>query len=520
MEDETLMNKTAPAGKEILRVVEAVSNEKRVSKEIIFQAIEAALASATKKRHRLDLEVRVAVDRSSGHYETFRRWEVVADEDEPALEFPDRQIRLADARQQKPDVQIDEYLESPIDSVEFGRIGAQNARHVIVQKVREAERARVVEVYQHRVLQMVTGIVKSTDRNGAVIDLGDNVEGFLPRSEMIPRENVRSGDRMRCYLREVRPAPRGPQLVLSRTATELLIELFKLEVPEINEGLIEIVKGARDPGFRARIAVRATETRTDPIGACVGMRGSRVQAVSNELAGERVDIVQWDENPAQYAINAMVPADIISVVADEDVRSMDLIVEEENLSQAIGRGGQNVKLASDLIGWELNVISVEEAETKHEDKARTLQEIFQRHLAVDEELSNILVQEGFSSIEEIAYVPENEFQNIEEFKNDESLVAQLRKRAKDWLLTRELAKEIKLMDVKPAENLLSMEGMDQDLAYQLASCGVVTMEDLADQSIDELLEIEDIDKERAGALIMTARAPQLEKMGREERGDV
>jgi len=493
--------------KEILTVVDVVSNEKGVAKEIIFEAIEAALASATKKRQREDIEVRVAIDRETGDYETFRRWLVVEDDPEP-LEFPTREIKLADAQKDNPGIQAGDYIEEPMKSVEFGRIAAQTAKQVIVQKVREAERNQVVEAYEDKVGQMVGGVVKRVERGSVILDLGNNAEAIIPREDMIPREAVRPGDRIRAYLREVRPENRGPQLFLSRTAPELLIELFKLEVPEINEGMIEIINGARDPGSRAKIAVRANDQRIDPIGACVGMRGSRVQAVSNELAGERVDIILWDENPAQFVINAMAPAEVVSILVDEDSHSMDVAVAEENLSQAIGRGGQNVKLASELTQWELNVMSVEQADEKSEAEAQSLSQMFMEQLDVDEEVANILVQEGFSSIEEVAYVPENEMVEIEEF--DESLVNELRDRARDVMLTRAIVSEEKLTDTQPAEDLLKMEGMTEALAYELAARGVVTMEDLAEQSVDELLEIEGLEEARAGELIMTARKPWFE----------
>ena len=490
--------------KEILMVVDVVSNEKGVGKGIIFEAIEAALASATKKRQREDIEVRVAIDQETGDYETFRQWEIVEDGDEP-LEFPSRQFYLSDARKQQDDIEVGDFIEEPMKSVEFGRIAAQSAKQVIMQKVREAERKQVFDAYIDRVGEMVIGFVKKVERGNVIMDLGGNAEGIILRDEVIPREAIRPRDQIRAYLREVDPENRGPQLILSRTAPELLIELFKIEVPEINEGLIEIINGARDPGSRAKIAVKANDTRIDPIGACVGMRGSRVQAVSNALGGERVDIIPWDENPAQFVINAMAPAEVVSILVDEDSHSMDVAVSEENLSQAIGRGGQNVKLASDLTQWELNVMSVEQADQKTEAEAQTLQQMFMEELDVDEEIAVILVQEGFSSVEEIAYVPENEMQDIEEF--DEELVKELRGRARDIMLTRAIANEEKLVDVKPAADLLEMEGMDEALAYELAGRGVVTMEDLAESSVDELLEIEGLDKARAGELIMTARIP-------------
>lgn len=494
--------------KEILMVVDVVCNEKGVAKDIIFEAIEAALASATKKRNREDIEARVSIDRETGDYDTFRCWEVVDDEPE-SLEVPSRQIRLSDAREKNPDIEVGQYIEEPMASVEFGRIAAQAAKQVIVQKVREAERAQVIDAYEDRVGEMVSGVVKRSERSGVIIDLGNNAEAFIPREELIPREAIRPGDRIRSYLKEVRPETRGPQLFLSRTAPELLIELFKIEVPEINEGMIDIINGARDPGQRAKIAVKANDPRIDPIGACVGMRGSRVQAVSNELGGERVDIILWDENPAQFVINAMAPAEVASIMVDEDEHTMDVAVEEENLSQAIGRGGQNVKLASELTGWELNVMSVQQAEEKNEAEAESLQNIFKEQLDVDDEIALILVQEGFSSIEEVAYVPEKEMLAIEEF--DDDLVKALRDRARDLMLTRAIAKEEKLGDTKPADDLLKMDGMDEALAFELASRGVVTMEDLAEQSVDELMDISGLEKERAGKLIMTARIPWFEE---------
>jgi len=493
--------------KEILMVVDVVSNEKGVSKEIIFEAIEAALATATKKRHREDVEVRVAIDRETGDYATFRRWEVVDDTSE-ALEFPARQIRLEDVRKVQDDIEIDGYTEESMDSVEFGRIAAQTAKQVIVQKVREAERNKILETYKDRVGEMVGGVVKRVERGSIVVDLGNNAEALITRDEMIPREAVRSGDRVRAYLKEVHHENHGPLLFLSRTSPELLIHLFNIEVPEVNEGLIEIVSGARDPGSRAKIAVHSKDSRIDPIGACVGMRGSRVQAVSNELGGERVDIILWNENPAQFVNNAIAPAEVISIMVDEDNHSMDVVVTEENLSQAIGRGGQNVKLASELTQWELNIMSVEQAEEKDESEAQIIQKLFTDQLSVDGEIATILVQEGFSSIEEIAYVPENEMLEIEEF--DADLISELRDRAKDVMLTKAIANEEKLAKTEPAEDLLKMEGMNEALAYELASRGVVTAEDLADQAVDELIEIDGMDEKQAGNLIMTARKPWFE----------
>lgn len=489
--------------KEILMVVDAVSNERGISKDIIVEAIEAALAAATKKRHDGEIDVRVKILRDSGEYDTFRRWEVIPDDEE--LEHEDSQIKLSDAHKQNPELNAGDFIEEPIESVEFGRIAAQTAKQVIIQKVREAERAQIVEQYQDRVGDLVTGVVKRVDRGNVTLDLGGNAEALIPRDEVIPREAVRPGDRLRGYLRHVRTEPRGPQLYVSRTAPELLIELFKLEVPEVGEGLIDIISAARDPGLRAKIAVKANDPRIDPVGACVGMRGSRVQSVSNELAGERIDIILWDENAAQYVINAMSPAEVESIVVDEDAHSMDLAVAEEHLSQAIGRGGQNVRLASQLSGWELNIMTEAQAEEKSEAEAEALQKLFMEQLDVDEEIATIFVQEGFSSIEEVAYVPTKELLGIEEF--DEDIVQELRDRARDVLLTRAIADEEKLSDVEPAEDLLNLDGMDTSLAYKLASKGIVTQEDLAEQAVDDLMDIEGLDKERASELIMTARAP-------------
>ena len=493
--------------KEILMVVDAVSNEKGVEKEVIFQAIEAALASATRKRYGDDIEVRVAIDRETGEYETFRRWKVFAD-DSTELEEPARELRLIDAVDVDPNAEVDGYVEEPMESVEFGRIAAQTAKQVIVQKVREAEREQVVEEYKHREGELVSGIVKRVDRNGAYVDLGNNAEGFIPREDLIPREPIKPQDRIKSLLREVRAEPRGPQLFLTRTSPKFLIELFRIEVPEVGQGLIEILGAARDPGLRAKIAVRSLDSRIDPVGACVGMRGSRVQAVSNELAGERVDIILYDENPAQFVINAMSPADVISIVVDEDAHSMDLAVDEEKLSQAIGRGGQNIRLASELTGWELNVMTESAAEEKSEKEARALLENFMRDLDVDEDVANILVQEGFSSLEEIAYVPASELLAIEEF--DPELVNELRSRARDVLITQAIVNEEVIDQAEPAEDLLSLEGMDKELAFVLASRGIVTREDLAEQAVDDLGDIEHLDPERAARLIMAARAHWFE----------
>lgn len=499
--------------KEILLVVEAVSNEKGVEEEVIFDALEAALASATRKRHADDIDARVEIDRDTGEYRAFRRWEVLADDDEENFESEDRQIRLSEAHKQDPKLEVGDFIEEPIEAVSFGRIAAQTAKQVIVQKVRDAERAQVVEAYQDRVGELVMGVIKRVERSGVYLDLGGNAEGFIPRERLIPREPVRTGDRLRGYLEEVRPEARGPQLFVSRTAPQFLIELFKLEVPEVGQGLIDILGAARDPGLRAKIAVRSHDPRIDPVGACVGMRGSRVQTVSNELAGERIDIIMWDENPVQFVINAMSPAEVVSIVVDEDSHSMDLAVEEDKLSQAIGRGGQNVRLASELCGWELNVMNETQAEEKSEAESRALREVFMGALDVDEELAGVLVQEGFSSLEEVAYVPLSELLEVEEF--DEDIVQELRDRARDALLAQAIAGEGDESGGEPAQDLLDMEGMDEATAQLLARHGIVTMEDLAEQAVDDLLEIEGFDQDRAAQLIMTARAPWFAEQDQE-----
>jgi len=496
--------------KQILEVVEAVSNEKGVAREIIFEALEAALASATRRKHGDDIDVRVEIDRKTGEYKTFQRWKVFAD-DSTELEFTERELRLDDAKDIDPAAVVDGFVEVPMESVAFGRIGAQTAKQVIVQKVREAERAQVVEEYKDRVGTLVSGIVKRVDRHGVYVDLGGNAEGFVPREHMIPREIARPQDRLKALLREVRSEARGPQLFLSRTSPDFLIELFKLEVPEVGQGLIQILGAARDPGARAKIAVKSLDPRIDTVGACVGMRGSRVQAVSNEIAGERVDIIPWVENPAQFVINAMQPAEVTSIVLDEDTHSMDIAVTEDRLSQAIGRGGQNVRLASELTGWRLNVMSEQQATERSEEETGQLRLMFKTLLDVDEDVANVLVQEGFSTIEEVAYVPASELQNIEEF--DEEMVGELRSRARDVLLTQAIASEEKAEESGPAEDLLAIEGMDKELAYELASRGIRTRDELADQSLDELEAVPGLDPVRAGQLIMAARAHLFENAG-------
>jgi N utilization substance protein A len=488
--------------KEILLVVDAVSNEKGVGKEVIFQAIEAALEMATRKRYDMELDAQVVIDRVTGDYETFRQWSVLADDDEE-FESENTQIKLSEAQQKQSDIEVGGYIREPMESVEFGRIAAQTAKQVIVQKVREAERAQVVDQYREKLGQMIYGTVKRVERGNVLLDLGGNAEAFIPREEMIARESFRTGDRVRGYLKEIRPEGRGPQLIVSRVIPELLTELFRLEVPEISDDLIEIKGAARDPGLRAKIAVEAKESRIDPVGACVGMRGSRVQAVTNELAGERVDIIMWDEDPARFAINAMAPAEVLSIVVDEDSHSMDIAVADDQLSQAIGRGGQNVRLASQLTGWELNVMSAADADQKAESEIGELIQTFMQDLDVDEDVALILAQEGFSSLEEVAYVPEQEMLDIEEF--DADIVAELRSRARDVLLTRAIANEEQLESAEPAQDLLDMEGMTKELALTLASKGIATLDDLAEQAVDELIEIEEIDEEKAAALIMKAR---------------
>jgi N utilization substance protein A len=483
-------------------MVDVVSNEKGVEQEIIFEALEAALASASKEHYGADWDIRVSIDRETGDYETFRRWTVVDDEDEN-FETPARQTLLARAQETNPEAQPGDVREEPLPSIEFGRIGAQKAKQVIFQRVRDAERARVVDAYRDRVGELMTGLVKRIERGAVIVDLGGTTEAIIPREHVIPREPVRPGDRVRGYLYEVSPQTRGPQLFLSRTSPKFLMELFKLEVPEIAQGLIEIKGGARDPGLRAKIAVQAKDKRIDPVGACVGMRGSRVQSVSNELAGERIDIVPWDDNIAQFVINAMAPAEVESIIVDEEAHAMSIAVAEDKLAQAIGRGGQNVRLASDLTGWVLNVMTAAEAESKKELENQSLQQMFMEHLDVDGDIANILVQEGFESIEAIAYVPDEELLGIAEF--DEAVVQELRTRARDVLLNKELAKAEAAASVQPAEDLLGVPGMDEDLAYKLAAASVVTLADLADLATDELLEIVPMDETRAAELIMNAR---------------
>ncbi len=487
--------------KEILAVVEAVSNEKAVPREKIFQALETALATATKKKYEGDIEVRVNIDRKTGDFDTFRRWMVV--DTVGALENPFREITLDAARVENPEIQLGDYIEDEIDSITFDRITTQTAKQVIVQKVREAERAQVVEQFKDQEGTIITAVVKKLNRDNVILDLGSNAEGVLYRDDMLPRESFRPGDRVRGLLAAVRPEARGSQLFVSRTHPDFLKELFRIEVPEIGEEIIEIRGAARDPGSRAKIAVKTNDRRIDPVGACVGMRGARVQAVSGELGGERIDIVLWDDNPAQYVINAMAPADVASIVVDEDHHTMDIAVVSSNLAQAIGRNGQNVRLASQLTGWELNVMTVEEMQTKHQAEKDRILNLFTQALDIDDEFAEVLVDEGFSTIEEIAYVPVNELLSIDGF--DEDTVEELRKRAKQALTTRALAQEESFEGVEPSDDLLGLQGISRELAYMLAARGIGKLEDLAEQGIDDLMGIDGMTEEKAGQLIMAAR---------------
>lgn len=495
---------------EIRLVVDAVSNEKNVPKEIVFEALEAALESASKKRYGADWEFKVVINRISGDYETFRSW-IVIDENATNEEGevvgiinPHAELTLAEAREKKADAKIGDQILEAVPSVEFGRIAAQTAKQVIMQRLRAAKRDQIADEYRARIGELVAGTVKKVTRENIIIELGNNAEALLRRQDMLPREIVRVGDRVRAYLQDVRDDQRGPQLIISRTCPEMLIELFKIEVPEIGDGLIELKGAARDPGARAKIAVLAKDNRIDPIGACVGMRGARVQAVSSELGGERVDIVLWDENPAQYVINAIAPAEVVSIIIDDDAHSMDVIVADEQLSAAIGRSGQNIRLASQLTGWELNVISQNQAQTRDQEEFEKLSQLFMQYLLVSPEIAGNLIEAGFTSIEEIAYVPTQELMEVEGM--DEGLLSSLRERAKDTLLTKAIAEEERLGENAPASDLLEVEGMDKHLAYTLANHGIVTRDDLAEQSVDDLLEIEGIDEVRAAKLIMAARA--------------
>jgi len=494
--------------KEILLVAEAVSNEKGVDEGVIFEALELALATATKKRYDEDSEIQVSIDRKTGDYETTRSWEVV---DDDTLALLGTQLTTEEAIEKDKSLKPGDTHVEQVENVDFGRIAAQTAKQVIVQKVREAEREQVVDEYRDRVNELVSGSVKKVTRDNIIVDLGNNAEGLLPREELVGREIFRVGDRIRAILMDIRTEVRGPQLFLSRACSEMLVELFRIEVPEISEEVIELKGAARDPGSRAKIAVKTNDGRIDPVGACVGMRGARVQAVSNELGNERIDIILWDDNPAQFVINAMAPAEIESIVVDEETGSMDVAVAEENLAMAIGRGGQNVRLAAELSGWEVNVMSTDQWQDKQQEEAGGQVELFMSALDVDEDTAIVLVEEGFTSLEEVAYVPLEEMLGIEGF--DEDIANELRSRAKDALLTKALASEEELEGAEPAEDLLTMDGMDKPLANTLAKRGVVTMEDLAEQAVDELLDIDGMTEERAAALIMKAREPWFAETG-------
>lgn len=484
--------------KELLLVAEALSNEKGVSKAVVLEAIQAALESATRKLSGMEYGIRIALDARTGEYETFRFWDVVEDD---LIEHPDRQLTLAQARERSPGIEVGSRIEESIPSVEFGRISAQSARQVIMQKIREAERDLIVEQYKGKLGQLIYGTVKKVTRDNIIIDLGGKAEAFMPRNETLPQEMFRTNDRVRAYLYDIVSQSRGPQLLVSRSRNEMLVELFRIEVPEIGENVIQIKAAAREPGNRAKIAVKTNDGRIDPVGACVGMRGARVQAVSSELGGERVDIILWDDNPAQLVINAMAPAEITSIVVDEDTRTMDLAVSKEQLSQAIGRNGQNVRLASQLTGWILNVMTIEEFDSKTQEESFKTVQLFMTSLEIDEEIAQILVSSGFSSLEEIAYVPKSELLSIDAF--DEDIVEELRNRANDTLLTQALS----LGSREPDATLLNMDGMSEEIALSLARVGIATMEDLAESSVDELLEIAGMTQEKAGALIMKAREP-------------
>ncbi len=488
--------------KEMLLLVDALAREKNVAKDIVFAALESALASATKKKINEEADVRVAIDQETGEFESFRRWQVVPDD---AIENPDAQIGLSEAQGEMPEIQLDEFIEEQLEPIDFGRIGAQAAKQVILQKIRDAEREQVLNDFLERKEHLVTGTVKRIERGNAIIEAG-RIEAVLPRDQMIPKENLRVGDRVRAYLLKIDRAARGPQLILSRTAPEFIVKLFELEVPEMEDGLLEIKSAARDPGVRAKIAVKSNDPRVDPIGTCVGMRGSRVTAVTNELAGERVDIVLWSADPAQFVIGALAPADVSSIVVDEEKHSMDVVVDEDNLAIAIGRSGQNVRLASELTGWAINLMTVEESQKKSEEEHGSIRKLFMEKLDVDEEVADILIEEGFSTIEEIAYVPLNEMLEIEAF--DEDTVNELRNRARNVLLTEAIVDEEQLENVE--EDLLNLEGMDKPLAAKLARGNIRTRDDLADLAVDELIELSGIDDERARNLITTARAHWFE----------
>jgi N utilization substance protein A len=477
---------------------DALAREKNVDKDVVFAALEFALASATKKKYSDDIDVRVSIDRASGDFSPFRRWQVVEDE---ALEFPERQIGLSEAQQRDPNLKLEDFIEEPLEPVEFGRIGAQAAKQVILQRIRDAEREQILNEFLSRGDELVTGTIKRMERGNAIVESG-RLEALLGRDQMIPKENLRIGDRVRGWVMKIDRTARGPQLLLSRTAPQFIMKLFELEVPEIEEGLLEIKSAARDPGVRAKIAVHSNDRRIDPIGTCVGMRGSRVQAVTQELAGERVDIVLWSADPAQFVIGALAPAEVSSIVVDEEKHAMDVVVDEENLAIAIGRSGQNVRLASELTGWQINLMTEDESNRKQEEEGARVKALFIDRLDVDEEVADILILEGFSTLEEIAYVPINELMEIEAF--DEDTVNELRNRARNALLVAAIANEEKVEGVDP--ELLRLQDMDTQLAAKLAEAGVRTRDDLADLAVDELSEMTGLEEERAKNLIMAARA--------------
>jgi N utilization substance protein A len=494
--------KIAAGNRELVMLVDVLAREKNVPRDIVFGALEMALASATKKKYSDDIDVRVAVDKNTGAYDSFRRWKVVADD---AIETPQSQIALSEAQKKQADIKLEDFVEEPLEPIEFGRIGAQTAKQVILQRIRDAEREQILQDFLSRGDELVTGTVKRMERGSAIIESG-RLEALLPREHMIPKENLRVGDRVRAWVAKIDRQARGPQLILSRTAPQFIMKLFELEVPEIEEGLLEIKSAARDPGIRAKIAVHTNDKRIDPIGTCVGMRGSRVQAVTQELAGERVDIVLWSADPAQFVIGALAPAEVSSIVVDEEKHAMDVVVDEENLAVAIGRSGQNVRLASELTGWQINLMTEEESTKKQQEESGRIKQQFMEKLDVDEEVADILAQEGFSTLEEVAYVPINELLEIDAF--DEGTVNELRNRARNALLVAAIANEEKVEGVDP--ELLKLEGMDTQLAAKLAEHGIKSRDDLADLAVDELSEMTALDEEKAKKLIMAARAHWFE----------
>ena len=485
--------------KEVLLLVDALAHEKNVDRAVVFDALELALASATKKRYNMDVDIRVSIDTHTGEYETYRRWLVVPNE--AGLQEADKEILLFEAQEDIADIEVGEFMEDVIESVAFGRIGAQAAKQVILQRIRDAEREQILNDFLERGEKVMNGTVKRADKNGLIIESG-RVEALLRRDQMIPKENLRSGDRVRAYILKVDREARGPQVELSRTCPEFLLKLFENEVPEIEQGLLELKGAARDPGVRAKIAVVTHDKRVDPIGTCVGVRGTRVTAVRNEVAGEAVDIVLWSEDPAQFVIGALAPAQVSSIVVDEERHAMDVVVDEENLAIAIGRSGQNVRLASELTTWQINIMTPEESAKKTEDESQKIRELFIAKLDVDAEVADILIEEGFGSLEEVAYVPLSEMLEIDAF--DEDTVNELRTRARDSLLTMEIAKEEDAEEV--SQMLESVDGMTADLVVQLASNNITSRDDLAELAVDELVEMTQIDEERAKLLIMTARA--------------